>query len=684
MLIGWHVNAIGAQLNLTWLDSSTDETGFALERSTGTTGAFAEITRTGPGVMAYTDSSVADATSYCYRVRAFNAVAYSDYSNLACGTPAQSFGLSVVKVGLGNGTATSTPAGINCGTSCSGSYASGTTVTLTATPATGSTFSGWSGGGCTGTGTCTVTVAATTTVTATFALQSVTLTVSKAGAGSGTVTSAPSGISCGTTCLWSYASGTALTLTATPATGSTFTGWSGGCTGTGACSVTLTAATTVTATFALPPVPPPPPGDTSTTVTINAPTVMYNTNAVVTVAVSAAAGTPTGMVSLVVDNGAPLTATLSNGQAQFILTSPSVGDHTLRASYAEQGGFAASSATGTLHVNGSGVYFSSATYNVNAGSTTATITVLRSGSTNSKVTVRYGTSDGTAHAGVDYTATSGTLTFNVGVTKKTFKVQILGSPLTAPKTVNLTLSNPSSGSALGTPSTALLTLLSTASVGTGLVAAYGFDEGAGTTSADGSGNGHTATLVGGPSWVAGQFGPALSFNGSSSYATTGLTTNLPNWTISGWVRSPAAPSTGSASGPIHREANYQINWNHPAAAFRGAAAVRVGGVWYAASFGSLAANTWYYLAATYDGQTLNAYTNGVLITGNPAPSGPSDADPNALTMGRHAAANQFFQGIVDNVRIYNRALSGAEIQQDMTHAWAWRSSSTPTGISSRL
>jgi hypothetical protein len=279
--------------------------------------------------------------------------------------------------------------------------------------------------------------------------------------------------------------------------------------------------------------------------------------------------------------------------------------------------------------------------------------------------VRYGTSDGTAQAGVDYTATSGTLTFNVGVTKKTFKVQILGSPLTAPKTVNLTLSNPSSGSALGTPSTALLTLLSTASVGTGLVAAYGFNEGSGTTSADGSGNGHTATLVGGPSWVAGQFGAALSFNGSSSYATTGLTTNLPNWTISGWVWSPAAPANGAPSGPIHREANYQIVWNHTAAAFRGVAAVRVGGAWYAASFGALAANTWYYLAATYDGETLNAYTNGVLATSNPAPSGPPDADPNALTIGRHAAANQFFQGIVDNVRIYNRALSGAEIQQDM-------------------
>src|SRR6266852_884196 len=94
MLIGWQVDAISAQLDLTWLDSATDIAGFALERSTGTTEAFAEIARTGPGVTAYTDSSVAVGTTYCYRVRAFNAVAYSDYSNLACAIPVQLFGLS--------------------------------------------------------------------------------------------------------------------------------------------------------------------------------------------------------------------------------------------------------------------------------------------------------------------------------------------------------------------------------------------------------------------------------------------------------------------------------------------------------------------------------------------------------------------------------------------------------------
>ncbi len=157
--------------------------------------------------------------------------------------------LAVIRAGTGSGTVTSAPAGINCGTSCSAPYPSGTAVTLSATPAAGSTFAGWSGGGCTGTGSCTVTLTATTTVTATFT-QTFTLTVSKAGTGSGTVSSTPAGITCGTSCSASYASGTSVTLSAAPANGSTFTGWSGGgCSGTGSCNVTLTIATTVTATF---------------------------------------------------------------------------------------------------------------------------------------------------------------------------------------------------------------------------------------------------------------------------------------------------------------------------------------------------------------------------------------------------------------------------------------------------
>ena len=78
-----------------------------------------------------------------------------------------------------------------------------------------------------------------------------TMTVVRAGNGSGIVTSAPAGIDCPVDCSQAYPVGTTVTLTPTAASGSTFVGWSGGCTGTGACVVTMSGDVSVTATFAL-------------------------------------------------------------------------------------------------------------------------------------------------------------------------------------------------------------------------------------------------------------------------------------------------------------------------------------------------------------------------------------------------------------------------------------------------
>jgi hypothetical protein len=83
--------------------------------------------------------------------------------------PAPSARLTVTRAGTGSGTVTSAPPGIACGTDCSEAYASGSAVTLSAVAAAGSTFAGWSGGGCSGTASCRVTMAGDTTVTATFA-----------------------------------------------------------------------------------------------------------------------------------------------------------------------------------------------------------------------------------------------------------------------------------------------------------------------------------------------------------------------------------------------------------------------------------------------------------------------------------------------------------------------------------
>ena len=78
-----------------------------------------------------------------------------------------------------------------------------------------------------------------------------TLTVTKSGPGSGAITSSPAGISCGPTCSHAYTKGTTVTLTAAPAGGSSFTGWSGACSGTGTCSITMDTAASANAMFGL-------------------------------------------------------------------------------------------------------------------------------------------------------------------------------------------------------------------------------------------------------------------------------------------------------------------------------------------------------------------------------------------------------------------------------------------------
>lgn len=145
----------------------------------------------------------------------------------------------------GSGTVTSNPAGINCPSTCSTTFDSGTGVSLTATPSSGWIFAGW-GGACAGTGNCNVNMSAAELVTATFT-QVFALSVSVAGGG--TVASSPAGINCPGTCSANFNSGTMVTLTATPGAGTTFAGWGGACTGTGSCIVTMNTAKSVTATF---------------------------------------------------------------------------------------------------------------------------------------------------------------------------------------------------------------------------------------------------------------------------------------------------------------------------------------------------------------------------------------------------------------------------------------------------
>lgn len=225
--------ALAASVTLSWQDNSTDEDGFKIERATnGST--YTEIASVAANTQSYVDSGLVAGSSYCFRVRSFNANGVSSPSNDSCATiPVTTFTLNLAKLGAGSGSVTSVPAGIICGTDCSEIYSSGTVVSLTATPASGSTFAGWSGDSDCLDGIVTMSVnksciatfnATTLGYTLTIGITSV---VTTEGSGSGSVNSNPAGINCGSDCSEAYSSGTVVSLTPVAAAGSIFAGWSG-------------------------------------------------------------------------------------------------------------------------------------------------------------------------------------------------------------------------------------------------------------------------------------------------------------------------------------------------------------------------------------------------------------------------------------------------------------------------
>ena len=204
----------------------------------------------------------------------------------------------------------------------------------------------------------------------------------------------------------------------------------------------------------------------------------------------------------------------------------------------------------------------------------------------------------------------------------------------------------------------------------GLVAAYGFNEGTGTTTADSSGNANTGTLTNATWSATGKFGKAVSFNGSNAWVTIAdsASLDLPSaMTLEAWVN-PAALGAiwrcvvlKEQTGGLIYALYAQTDTNQPS-----------GHVFIASEFdtrgtGLLAVNTWSHLAATYDGTTLRMYVNGVLASSK-AVSGAIKTSTGVLRIGGNSIWGEYFSGLIDEVRIYNRALSASEIVNDMNTA----------------
>jgi fibronectin type 3 domain-containing protein len=222
-----------------------------------------------------------------------------------------------------------------------------------------------------------------------------------------------------------------------------------------------------------------------------------------------------------------------------------------------------------------------------------------------------------------------------------------------------------SGNVSGASNEASVTI--TAALPVGLVAAYGFDESAGTAAADASGSGNGGTVVG-PGWTIGKFGAALSFDGVNDWVTVAdansldLTTGM---TLEAWVF-PTALGTGWRTTIFKEQSgNYAYATYANTGTSRPSGNAVTGGVDNdLRGSAQLALNTWAHLAATYDGSNLRLYVNAAQV-GSQAASGPITASTGALRIGGNNIWPEWFQGRIDEIRVYNRALSATEIQTDM-------------------
>ncbi len=209
---------------------------------------------------------------------------------------------------------------------------------------------------------------------------------------------------------------------------------------------------------------------------------------------------------------------------------------------------------------------------------------------------------------------------------------------------------------------ALTSISATPAATPGLVAAFAFDEGSGSVVADGSGSGNNGSVAN-TAWVAGKYGGALSFNGTSSRVTVPDSASLhlsSAMTLEAWVN----PATTTAA---WRDVIYKGNDNYYLEGTSDSGGRPAAGGTFGDTYGTsaLAVNTWSYLAVSYDRTTIRLYVNGTQVS-SLAATGAIASSTNPLSIGSDSLYGQYFQGLIDDVRVYNTALTQAQIQTDMT------------------
>ena len=199
----------------------------------------------------------------------------------------------------------------------------------------------------------------------------------------------------------------------------------------------------------------------------------------------------------------------------------------------------------------------------------------------------------------------------------------------------------------------------------GLVGWWKFDEMAGTIAYDSSGNGNDGTFVGDPQWVAGKIGGALEFDGNGDYVDCGaiLAFNInTNITVACWIKVrqldkswQAIVTKGDDSWRVHRHnSSNNLGWGTTGPSSRN-------------TRGSVNVNDgqWHHVAGVYDGTQKHLYMDGNLDVSENSTGNINNSSYN-VNIGENAeATGRYWDGLIDDVRVYNRVLTQEEIQQIM-------------------
>ncbi len=386
-----------------------------------------------------------------------------------------------------------------------------------------------------------------------------------------------------------------------------------------------------------------------------------NASSTCTVTLSKAAPTGGGTIAIS-DNSAALTVpasiTVASGAttASFNATTTTVSSNQSAIVTATYNG---SSATATITLSASTLVSSLSC---------SPATLAPNGSSTCSVTLSKAASTGGAF--VTLTDTSSTLTIPASVTVAAGSTSANFSATTGSFSTDQSVTVTAAFN--GSSATASLTLqTATTTVPTGLVAAYSLDAGSGTTITDASGHGITGTIHGATWTTTSKFGKALSFNGTNNYVDLGNPASLQitgSMTWSAWIMATANPADDGQI--LAKGWEFKTSPDTGPHTFGVAVAGR-GSLTQRYSKTVRALNTWYYVASVYNAsaRTLDIYVNGVLDNGVLSGTVPAAQARSSLNVniGRRFGG-YYFKGVIDEVRIYGRALSQAEIQRDMTAA----------------